>query len=70
MGYHDAKYRGNWSPYIPRNILLRYSKENLVLDQFVGGGTTLVEEIIKKKYNWSRHNESAFWKMGEKIVLQ
>ena len=25
---HDAKWRGNWSPYIPRNILLRYSKEN------------------------------------------
>lgn len=41
---HDAKWRGNWSPYIPRNILLRYSKENeLVLDQFAGGGTTLVE---------------------------
>lgn len=41
---HDAKWRGNWSPYIPRNILLRYSQEDdLVLDQFVGGGTTLVE---------------------------
>ena len=41
---HDAKYRGNWSPYIPRNLLLRYSKESdLVLDQFAGGGTTLVE---------------------------
>jgi len=41
---HDAKYRGNWSPYIPRNLLLRYSNEgDLVLDQFVGGGTTLVE---------------------------
>ena len=24
---HDAKYRGNWSPYIPRNLLLRYSHE-------------------------------------------
>lgn len=41
---HDAKYRGNWSPYIPRNLILRYTKEkDLVLDQFVGGGTTLVE---------------------------
>ena len=41
---HDAKWRGNWSPYIPRNLILRYSKENdLVLDQFAGGGTTLVE---------------------------
>lgn len=41
---HDAKYRGNWSPYIPRNIILRYSQESdLILDQFVGGGTSLVE---------------------------
>lgn len=41
---HDAKYRGNWSPYIPRNLLLRYSKPgDWVLDQFAGGGTTLVE---------------------------
>ncbi len=41
---HDAKYRGNWSPYIPRNVILRYSQENdTVLDQFVGGGTTAVE---------------------------
>lgn len=41
---HDAKYRGNWSPYIPRNVILRYSQEgDTVLDQFVGGGTTAVE---------------------------
>lgn len=41
---HNAKYRGNWSPYIPRNLLLRYSHEcDWVLDQFAGGGTTLVE---------------------------
>ena len=41
---HDAKWRGNWSPYIPRNVILRYSQEeDLVLDQFAGGGTTLVE---------------------------
>ena len=41
---HDSKWRGNWSPYIPRNIMLRYSQEgDLLLDQFAGGGTTLVE---------------------------
>ena len=41
---HDAKYRGNWSPYIPRNVIVRYSAQgDLVLDQFVGGGTTAVE---------------------------
>ncbi len=44
---HDAKYRGNWSPYIPRNIILRYSNEgDTVLDQFVGGGTTAVESKL------------------------
>ncbi len=47
---HDAKYRGNWSPYIPRNLLLRYSAEgDLVLDQFAGGGTTLVEAKLLKR---------------------
>ena len=41
---HNAKYRGNWSPYIPRNLILRYTKEgDLILDQFAGGGTTLAE---------------------------
>lgn len=44
---HDAKYRGNWSPYIPRNVILRYSNEgDTVLDQFVGGGTTVVESKL------------------------
>lgn len=47
---HDAKYRGNWSPFIPRNLLLRYSTEgDLVLDQFVGGGTTLVEAKLLRR---------------------
>jgi DNA modification methylase len=41
---HSGKYRGNWSPYIPRNLMLRYSKPgDWVLDQFLGSGTTLVE---------------------------
>ena len=44
---HNAKYRGNWSPYIPRNLILRYTKEgDLILDQFAGGGTTLVESKL------------------------
>ncbi|MFZ3105813.1 MAG: DNA methyltransferase [Candidatus Hydromicrobium sp.] len=41
---HNGNYRGNWSPYIPRNIILRYSEENdLVLDYFCGAGSTAVE---------------------------
>lgn len=44
---HSGNYRGNWSPYIPRNLLLRYSKPgDLVLDQMVGSGTTLVESRL------------------------
>ena len=41
---HSGSYRGNWSPYVPRNLILRYSKQDeWVLDQFAGSGTTLVE---------------------------
>lgn len=41
---HRSAYRGNWSPQVVRNLLLRYSKEgDTVLDPMVGGGTTLIE---------------------------
>lgn len=41
---HDGRYRGNWSPYIPRNVILKYSKPgDVVLDFLIGGGTTAVE---------------------------
>ena len=41
---HIGNYRGNWSPFIPRNLILRFSKKgDLILDQMVGSGTTLVE---------------------------
>jgi SAM-dependent methyltransferase len=41
---HRGNYRGNWAPQIPRNIILRYSDEgDLILDQMVGSGTTLIE---------------------------
>jgi DNA modification methylase len=48
---HNGKYRGNWSPYVPRNVILRYSKEgDIVLDQFMGSGTTLIEtKLLNRK---------------------
>ncbi|MCI4319784.1 MAG: methyltransferase domain-containing protein [Thermoplasmata archaeon] len=48
---HSGSYRGNWSPYIPRNLILRYSAEgDLVLDPMVGSGTTLVEcRLLKRR---------------------
>jgi len=41
---HNASYRGNFAPQIPRNIIEMYSKPGeSVLDPMVGAGTTLVE---------------------------
>ena len=41
---HNPKYRGNYAPQIPRNILLQYSTDgDVILDPMVGSGTTLIE---------------------------
>ena len=41
---HDSKYRGNCSPYVFRNLIIRYSSPgDKILDQFVGGGTSVIE---------------------------
>ena len=41
---HTGDYRGNWSPYIPHNLILKFTKKgDMVLDPMVGGGTTLIE---------------------------
>lgn len=69
---HDAKWRGNWSPYIPRNIILRYSKEkDLILDQFAGGGTTLVEaKLLNRDIIGIDVNDVALNHCKEKINFQ
>jgi len=41
---HNSKYRGNWSPEVVRNLILRYTKEGEnILDPMIGGGTTAIE---------------------------
>ena len=41
---HSAKYRGNWAPQIPSNLILLYSQEgDTVLDPMMGSGTTMIE---------------------------
>ena len=69
---HDAKWRGNWSPYIPRNIILRYSQEgDLVLDQFAGGGTTLVEaKLLRRNIIGVDVNDVALARCREKIDFE
>lgn len=44
---HMGDYRGNWPPQIPRDLIERYThRGELVIDAFVGGGTTLIESWI------------------------
>lgn len=44
---HKGDYRGNWPPQIPRALMQMYTKRNdLVLDQMMGSGTTCIEARI------------------------
>ncbi|MBP8600242.1 MAG: methyltransferase domain-containing protein [Candidatus Saccharicenans sp.] len=58
---HNGTYRGNYSPYIPRNIILRYSEPGeTVLDCFCGGGTTAIEaKLLGRKCLACDINEEA-----------
>jgi len=44
----NSRYRGNWPPQIPRNLILKYIPKKdrskfVILDPMVGSGTTLIE---------------------------
>lgn len=69
---HNGDYRGNWSPYVPRNVILRYSQENdLVLDYFCGSGTTGVEcKLLNRKFIGIDINEKAITLAKENIEFQ
>jgi len=58
---NTAKYRGNWSPYVPHNLILKYSKAGqTVLDCFCGSGTTAIEaKLLGRKCFALDINESA-----------
>ena len=43
-GAHDNSYHGNFVPQIPRQLMWRYTRKgDVVLDPFLGSGTTLIE---------------------------
>lgn len=48
---HKGDYRGNCPPQVPRNLILKYTKENdVVLDPFCGSGTTMIEcKLLNRK---------------------
>lgn len=51
-GKHANIYHGNFIPQIPNQLIRRYTKENeIVLDPFMGSGTTLIEcEKLNRKF--------------------
>lgn len=69
---HSGEYRGNYSPYIPRNIILRYSRPgDMVLDIFCGAGTTAIEaKLLGRKCIASDINEKAIGLAKENLNFQ
>ena len=48
---HKSDWRGNWSPEVVRNLILRYSNEkDHILDCMIGGGTTAIEAKILNRH--------------------
>lgn len=58
---HTSDWRGNWSPEVARNLILRYSKEgDILLDPMIGGGTTAIEaKILNRNIICSDVNDTA-----------
>lgn len=58
---HKSDWRGNWSPEVARNLILRYSKEkDVLLDSMIGGGTTAIEaKILNRNIIYSDVNKVA-----------
>lgn len=47
---HKGDYPGNCSPKVVKNLIVKYTKENdVVLDQFLGSGTTAIEALLLKR---------------------
>lgn len=69
---HSSDYRGNWSPRVVRNLILRYSSEGeTVLDPFVGGGTTLIEtKLLNRRGIGYDINEDAVKLTMEKLDFE
>ena len=49
---HTGDYRGNWPPQLVRNLILKYTEPGeIILDPFMGGGTTLIEAWLLKRHS-------------------
>lgn len=68
-GKHSGFYHGNFVPQIPRQLILRYSKEgDIVFDPFIGSGTTAFEaESLKRNFIGVDIQEDLVSQVGAKI---
>jgi DNA modification methylase len=68
---HKGTYRGNWAPQVPRNIILQYSsKDDFVLDCFLGGGTTAIESLLLQRKGVGLDLSPHAISMSKEIVKQ
>ncbi len=66
---HKSDWRGNWSPEVVRNLILRYSKEkDILLDPMIGGGTTAIEaKLLNRNIICSDVNDLALRRTKESL---
>ena len=66
---HKSDWRGNWSPEVASNLILRYSQEgDVLLDPMIGGGTTAIEaKILNRNIICSDINDVALKRTRESL---
>ncbi|MCQ2219126.1 MAG: hypothetical protein MJZ33_11735 [Paludibacteraceae bacterium] len=69
-GKHNNLYHGNFVPQIPNQMIRRFTNEgDLVLDMFVGSGTTLFEcETLKRNFIGFDINQSVIEQVESKMM--
>ena len=69
---HKSDWRGNWSPEVARNLILRYSNEgDILLDPMIGGGTTAIEaKILNRNIICSDVNDVALERTKESLKFE
>lgn len=69
---HTSDWRGNWSPEVARNLILRYSKEgDVLLDPMIGGGTTAIEaKILNRNIICSDVNDIALERTKKSLAFK
>jgi DNA modification methylase len=67
---HSSGFPGNWAPQVPRNLILRYSEQgDVVLDPFLGSGTTLIEAKLLGRYGIGFDVNPAFVRSARRRIV-